>query len=75
MTEAETENVLMTQKLIVFGKEFELPTPMSDQDIRDNLVSLVKEMDAETAESLGSQNYDVRTEDGKVVVYRDAHFG
>jgi len=74
MTEAETE-VLMTQKLIVFGKEFELPTPMSDQDIRDNLVSLVKEMDAETAESLGSQNYDVRTEDGKVVVYRDAHFG
>lgn len=75
LTETETKTELLTQKLIVFGKEFELPTPMSDQDIKSNLVSIVRELDPETADQLGETNYSVRTEDQNVVVYRDAPFG
>jgi len=69
------ETVTMTQRLVVFGKEYELPNPMSDNDIRANLVSVVRELDADAADRLSSEDYDVRTEEGAVVVYRGASFG
>jgi len=75
MSEVTQETITVTNKVIVFGKEYQLPTAMDTKEIKANLVSVVRELDGDMAQRLESENYSVKVEDRNVVVYREAHFG
>ncbi|ADB58210.1 hypothetical protein [Archaeoglobus profundus] len=65
----------MVNKLIVLGKEFEIPD-MPEEDVKANLLSILKELDPEIADELKKTKYSVRVEGNVLVVYRlSAIFG
>jgi hypothetical protein len=65
----------MVNKLVVLGKEFEIPE-MSEEDAKANLLSIIRELDPEVANELENTNYAIRVEGEVLVVYRtSAVFG
>lgn len=60
----------MVQKVIVFGKELDLPVEVHEEDIKENLLGTLREVDSETAQEVENTEYDTRVEDNKLVVYR-----
>ncbi len=65
----------MVNKLIVLGKEFEIPD-MPEEDVKANLLSILKELDPEIVDELKKTKYSVRVEGSILVVYRlSAIFG
>jgi len=62
-------------KLIVLGKEFEIPD-MSEDDVKANLLSILRELDPDVANELEKTKYSTRVEGSVLVVYRlSAIFG
>jgi len=62
-------------KLIVLGKEFEIPD-MSEDDVEANLLSILRELDPDVANELEKTKYSTRVEGSVLVVYRlSAIFG
>ena len=59
----------MINKLIVLGKEFEIPN-MHEDDVKANLLSIIKEVDPNIAEELEKTKYSIRVEGSVLVVYR-----
>ena len=65
----------MVNKLMVLGKEFEIPD-MSEDDVKANLLSILRELDLDVANELEKTKYSTRVEGSVVVVYRlSAIFG
>lgn len=65
----------MVNKLIVLGKEFEIPD-MSEDDVKANLLSILEELDPAVASELEKIKYSTRVEGSVLVVYRlSAIFG
>ncbi|RLI75546.1 hypothetical protein DRP04_13390 [Archaeoglobales archaeon] len=65
----------MVNKLIVLGKEFEIPD-MPEDDIKANLLSILRELDPDVANELEKTKYSTRVEGSVLVVYRlSAIFG
>ena len=65
----------MVNKLIVLGKEFEIPD-IPEEDAKTNLLSILKELDPEIVDELEKTKYSVRVEGNVLVVYRlSAIFG
>ena len=61
--------------MIVLGKEFEIPD-MPEEDVKANLLSILKELDPEIVDELKKTKYSVRVEGSVLVVYRlSAIFG
>jgi hypothetical protein len=65
----EAEVMWMVSKLVVLGKEFEIPE-MPEEDVRANLLSIVRELDPDVASELENASYAVRVEGEALVVYR-----
>ena len=65
----------MINKLIVLGKEFEIPD-MPEDDVKANLLSILRELDPDVANELEKTKYSTRVEGSVLVVYRlSAIFG
>jgi len=65
----------VVNKLIVLGKEFEIPD-MPEDDIKANLLSILRELDPDVANELEKTKYSTRVEGSVLVVYRlSAIFG
>ncbi len=65
----------MVNKLIVLGKEFEIPD-MPEDDVKANLLSILRELDPDVANELEKTKYSTRVEGSVLVVYRlSAIFG
>lgn len=65
----------MVNKLIVLGKEFEIPD-MPEDDVKVNLLSILRELDPDVANELEKTKYSTRVEGSVLVVYRlSAIFG
>jgi hypothetical protein len=61
--------------MIVFGKEFEIPN-MPEEGVKANLLSILREIDPDTANELEKTKYSVRVEGNVLVIYRlSAIFG
>jgi hypothetical protein len=61
--------------MIVLGKEFEIPD-MPEEDVKANLLSILREIDPDTANELEKTKYSVRVEGNVLVIYRlSAIFG
>jgi hypothetical protein len=66
----------MVEVLIVLGKEVRLPTKASEDEVRSNLINLLRDLDPNLAKELEDVEYSTRIEGEKLVVYRlDAVFG
>ena len=66
----------MVEVLIVLGKEVRLPTKASEDEVRSNLINLLRDLDPDLAKELEDVEYSTRIEGEKLVVYRlDAVFG
>lgn len=65
----------MVNSIVVLGKEFEIPE-MPVEDVKANLLSILRELDPEIANELENTAYDVKVEGDALVVYRlSAVFG
>jgi len=65
----------LVNKLIVLGKEFEIPD-MPEDDVKANLLSILRELDPDVANELEKTKYSTRVEGSVLVVYRlSAIFG
>lgn len=65
----------MVNKLIVLGKEFEIPD-MPEDNVKANLLSILRELDPDVANELEKTKYSTRVEGSVLVVYRlSAIFG
>jgi len=65
----------VVNKLIVLGKEFEIPD-MPEDDVKVNLLSILRELDPDVANELEKTKYSTRVEGSVLVVYRlSAIFG
>lgn len=65
----------MVKKLVVLGKEVQLPVTITEAEVHDraNLLSLLRDLDPDSANLLNAEtNYEVRIEEqgGTAVVYR-----
>ena len=66
----------MVKELVVLGKEIELPQDVSEDEIRSNLLSILRDLDPRLAEDLEATQYSTKIEGKALVVYRvDAVFG
>jgi hypothetical protein len=59
----------VVNKLIVLGKEFEIPD-MPEDDVKANLLSILRELDPDVANELEKTKYSTRVEGSVLVVYR-----
>jgi len=65
----------LVNSIVVLGKEFEIPE-MPVEDVKANLLSILRELDPEIANELENTAYDVKVEGDALVVYRlSAVFG
>jgi hypothetical protein len=66
----------VVEVLIVLGKEVRLPTKASEEEVKSNLINLLRDLDPDLAKELEDVEYSTRIEGEKLVVYRlDAVFG
>jgi len=59
----------LVRKIVVFEKEIELPVAV-DISSREQLESILREVDVESAERLRNVNYNFRIEGDKLIVFR-----
>jgi len=67
----------MVSRLVVLGKEIRLPVDVSESELtKDSVLSLLRDLDPESARELENTEYDVRIEGDSAVIYRlGATFG
>jgi len=68
------EKKKMIEKIIALGKTIELDVERAEADInsKDMILSIVRDLDPETATELESVQFSTRIEDNAIVVYRDS---
>lgn len=61
---------MAVNKLVVLGKEINLPVELSEEEVKSNLISLLRDLDPQLADELENTEYTVRVEQNTAVVYR-----
>ncbi len=61
---------MKVQKLVVLGKEIELPVAMEDAEIQKNIISILGDVNPELAQELEETKYSIRIEGEIAVIYR-----
>ena len=66
----------MVSKLVVLGKEIQLPGDFEEREIKDNLESVLRDLEPELLQEIKDTEYTTRVEGETLVVYRTgATFG
>lgn len=66
----------MVSKLVVLGKEIQLPGDFEESEIKDNLESVLRDLEPELLQEIKDTEYTTRVEGETLVVYRTgATFG
>ena len=61
----------MVSKLIVLGKEIQLPVDVSENEItKENVLSLLKDLDQDLAREIEKTEFNVKVEGDTAVIYR-----
>jgi len=61
----------MVSKLVVLGKEIQLPVDVSESEItKENVLSLLKDLDQDLAREIEKTEFNVKVEGDTAVIYR-----
>jgi len=63
-------------QIVVFGTELKLPQPMEEEEVKKNLISILRDIKPELAEQVENTEYSIAVQDSKLIIYRlAASFG
>ena len=64
---------MMISKIVVFGREIELPRPMNEDELTESrVISLLRDLDPELAREVENSEHKSRVEGDSLVIYRSS---